>query len=479
MHKIGRVVAVLYLLSFSAFGQDATGKITGIVTDVSDAVIPDASITVTNIATNVSKEAKTNKDGFYQAPQLPIGLYRVTVVASGFEKTTIESKTALQINETLRLDAKLQVGTVTNAVTVESNTSQVETENSVVGGTVTGQAIYELPLNGRNTLDLLGTQPGVSATNPDSSAAGNYSIGGARTDSVTYLLDGGLNNNLLSNGVVANPNPDAVAEFRVLENSYSAEYGRNAGGIVSVVTKSGTNGFHGTGYDYVRNNFFDANSFFNNQQNLAVPVLKRNQFGGTIGGPIIKNKLFFFFSYEGQRQTSLDVSQGRVTTFTPAEANGDFSNSPGQGNVVCFLTGFTTAGAPCGTDKNGNAVPGAPHPYYQSNPALAAQGILDPAAIDPVAKAYFAHGLIPTSATGFLFPQANATDKYNQYLGRFDYTISSRDSISGTFTTTDHPVLNPFSSSNPSGDVVDIPLPPQIQRTSDRWFTLTRLPRRS
>lgn len=343
---------------------------------------------------------------------------------------------------------------MTNAVTVESNSSQVETENSVVGGTVTGQAIYELPLNGRNTLDLLGMQPGVSATNPDSGAAGNYSIGGARTDSVTYLLDGGLNNNLLSNGVVANPNPDAVAEFRVLENSYSAEYGRNAGGIVSVVTKSGTNGFHGTGYDYVRNNFFDANSFFNNQQNLAVPVLKRNQFGGTIGGPIIKNKLFFFFLYEGQRQTSLDISQGRVNTFTPAEVNGDFSQSPGQSNVVCFLTGFDTSGAPCGLDMNNNPVPGTPHPYYQPNPALAAQGILDPAAIDPVAKAYFAHGLIPTSASGFVFPQANATDKYNQYLGRFDYTISSRDSISGTFTSNDHPLLNPFTSSNPSGDVV-------------------------
>ncbi len=230
---------------------------------------------------------------------------------------------------------------MSDTVTVESNASQVETENSTISATVTGQAIFELPLNGRNTLDLLKTQPGISATNPDSGAAGNYSIGGMRTDSVTYLLDGGLNNNLLDNGVVANPNPDAIAEFRVLENNYSAEYGRNAGGIVSVVTKSGTNQFHGTAFDYVRNNFFDANTFFNNQQNLPVPVLKRNQFGGTVGGPIVKNKLFFFFSYEGQRQISLDVSPGKVTAFTPAEANGDFSQSSGQANVSCFLTGVT------------------------------------------------------------------------------------------------------------------------------------------
>src|SRR5581483_2068107 len=181
-------------------------------------------------------------------------------------------------------------GQVSSEVTVESTTSMVETENQTVGATVTGEAIYELPLNGRNTLDLLKTQPGVTPTNPDSSAAGNYSIGGQRTDSVTYLLDGGMNNDLLSNNVVANPNPDAVAEFRVLESNYSAEYGRNAGGIVSVVTKSGTNQLHFTAYDYLRNNYFDANSFFNNQQDLPVPVLKRNQFGGTIGGPIFVPK---------------------------------------------------------------------------------------------------------------------------------------------------------------------------------------------
>ncbi len=144
----------------------------------------------------------------------------------------------------------------------------METENSIVGGTVTGEAIFELPLNGRDTLDLLATQPGVTLTNPDSARMGNYSIGGGRTDSVTYLLDGGLNNDLLSNGVVVNPNPDAIAEFRVLESTYTAEYGRNAGGIVSIVSKSGTNQFHGTIYDYVRNTDFDANDFFNNQQNL-------------------------------------------------------------------------------------------------------------------------------------------------------------------------------------------------------------------
>jgi outer membrane receptor protein involved in Fe transport len=431
MHQILRKLALFAFVAarFSTLSaQDTTGKITGVITDASGAVVPEASVTVTNSSTNNSKQTTSDNSGFYQVLQLPIGLYRVTVSAPGFEKVTIDSKTALQINETLRIDVKLDVGKVSNEVTVESAGTQVETENSTVGGTVTGQAIFELPLNGRDTLDLLKTQPGVSPTNMDSSAAGNYSIGGMRTDSVTYLLDGGLNNDLLDNGVVADPNPDAVAEFKVLENNYSAEYGRNAGGIVSVVTKSGTNQFHGTGYDYVRNNFFDSNSFFNNQQGLPVPVLKRNQFGGTIGGPVIKNKLFFFFSYEGQRQTSLDTGAGKVTAFTPAEENGDFSQSAGAGLVAAFLQN---------------------NPYYQSNPVLAAQGIIDPTKIDPAAKAFFANNLLPVSASGFTFPEANSTNNFNEYLGKFDYNLTAKDTISGTFTSRDNPILYPFGAGTP------------------------------
>ncbi len=326
--RLALALSLFTLLSPLSRGQDATGKITGLVTDQSGSAVPGAKVTVRNRATNVGTDATTDASGNYQALQLPIGTYSVSAQAAGFQQTTVESQTALNINQTLRIDVQLQVGATSSAVTVESNVSQVETENSTVGGTVVGQAIFELPLNGRNTLDLLRTQPGVTPGNPDNTGAGNYSIGGMRSDSVTYLLDGAINNSLLSNAVVANPNPDSIAEFRVIENNYSAEYGRNAGGIVSVVTKSGTNSFHGTLYDYLRNNYFDANRFFNNQNGLPTPVLKRNQYGGTIGGPILKNKLFFFFSYQGQKQIQdVTPTNGRVNTFTPAEANGDFSAS--------------------------------------------------------------------------------------------------------------------------------------------------------
>ncbi len=419
------VIGLALLLCSGVKAQDTTGKITGIVTDPTGAVIPNAKVTVTQTATGVSHDTTTDQSGSYQVLQLPIGLYRVRAEAPGFAVVTVDSKTSLEINQTLRIDVKLEVGQVSSAIEVASNASMVETENQTVGSTVTGQAIFELPLNGRDTLDLLKTQPGVTPTNPDSSAAGNYSIGGQRTDSVTYLLDGGMNNDLLSNNVVADPNPDAIAEFRVLESNYSAEYGRNAGGIVSVVTKSGTNSFHGTAYDYLRNNFFDANTFFNNEQGLPVPVLKRNQFGGTVGGPILKDKLFFFFSYEGQRETALDATPGRVTTYTPAEANGNFSNTDYASTVAAFLQA---------------------NPQYQPNPALAAQGIISPTAIDPVAKAYFANGLIPISPTGILFPEATATNNFNEYLGRFDYNPTPKDIISGTFTTRDNPILYPFGS---------------------------------
>lgn len=450
MKLFQRLLAAVFLLSsllFQASAQDATGKVTGIITDPSGGVVSNVNVTVSNIATNVSKETMSNSQGAYQVLALPIGRYKVTATAPGFQPITVESTTALEINQTLRVDIQLQVGKITGEVTVEAAASQVETENPTVGSTVTGKAIFELPLNGRDTLDLLKTQPGITEGNTDSAAAGKYSIGGMRTDSVTYLLDGGLNNGLLNNGAIADPNPDAIAEFRVLENSYTAEYGRNAGGIVSIVTKSGTNSLHGTAYDYLRNNYFNANTFFNNQQGLSVPVLKRNQFGGTIGGPITipkiingKDKLFFFFSYEGQRQTSLDISPGKVTTFTPAEANGDFSGADPA--TVAAVASFLQA-----------------NPYYQANPNLAAKGIIDPARIDPVAKAYFKNGLIPTSASGYLFPQATATDKYNEYLGKFDYNITSKDSLSGTFTTRDRPQLFPFGSAGvtPASDVTGSP----------------------
>ena len=260
---------------------------------------------------------------------LPIGTYTVAATHEGFR--TVQKTTApLEINQALRVDLKLEVGSVSEKVVVEGQAEGVETVNPTIGQSITSRPIVNMPLNGRDTLSLALLQPGVTEDNPDDgSTSKGFNIGGGRTDSVTYLLDGGLNNDLIDNGVVLDPNPDAVAEFRILTSNYTAEYGRNGAGVISIVTKSGTNQFHGSAFEFVRNTDFDADSYFNKNPLVNFPALprnnlKRNQFGGAFGGPIVKDRLFFFVSYQGQRQVETDVLPEQQT-FTTAELGGDFS----------------------------------------------------------------------------------------------------------------------------------------------------------
>jgi len=427
--------------------QDATGKIAGNVTDPSGASITGAKITVTNTATSLEKQTSTDRAGYYQVLQLPVGRYQVAAEAPGFARTMVQGTNPLEINQTLRIDVQLEVGSVKDTVTVEGGASAVETENATVGATVSSNAVYELPLNGRNALDLLATQPGVTPKNSDAPRqAGSYSIGGGRSDSVLYLLDGGMNNHLINNDVVINPNPDAVGEFRVLQSNYSAEYGRSAGGVVSVVTKSGTNSVHGTAFDFLRNDAMAANTFFNNEQGIPRQVLKRNQYGGTIGGPIYiphvvdgRNKLFFFFSYEGQRLNQ-NASSGKITTFTPLEEQGNFSKSANGGpdpNVASFL---------------------AANPYFQPDPNLASQAIIAPSRINTISQNYFTNSLIPVSAAGYVFPEATATTNHSEYLGKLDYLITSRDSFSATMATQDSPQVVPYSNTSGATSVSGYPV---------------------
>jgi hypothetical protein len=432
----------------SASAQMASGRIIGTVTDAQGAAIAGAKVTVTNTGTNVSWNTVTNSDGFYQVLELPVGRYVVTAEHNGFSKVATAGQ-SLDINQSLRVDVHMKVGSVSEVVKVEAQAAQVETVSPTIGGTVTGAPIQNLPLNGRNTLDLALTQPGVvpiaddlgtyGTSNGGSNGIGGISVAGGRGDAVTYLLDGGINNRVTSNQVVFNPNPEAVEEFRLMENNYTAEYGRNGGGTISEVIKSGTNSLHGSLYDYLRNDAFNASDFFDNAQGNPRPVLKRNQFGGTVGGPITvprlidgKDRFFFFFGYQGQRQTAT-VNQGFVTTYTPSELNGDFSNFNGLGpdpNVAAFLES---------------------HPYFQSNPALAAQAIIDPTKIDPVAQKYIAAGLIPTSPTGQVFPEGRATDNDDQYLGKFDFYATQNDRISLTLGSNKEPIGNPFFGANVPG----------------------------
>lgn len=416
--------------------QDATGRIIGTVTDSQGAVIGGAGVNVTNAQTLVETKTTTDAEGRYQVLFVPIGTYRVTAEHTGFRRTVVEGQT-LQINQSLRVDMKLEVGAVTETVSVQSETTGVETVTATLGGSVTNRPIVDMPLNGRNVLSLALMMPGVTESRPGSPGA--YSISGGRPDSITYLFDGGLNNNLLNNRAVLNPNPDAIQEFRILTSNYTAEYGRNGGGIISVVSKSGANDFHGVVYDYLRNEDLNANLFFNNRDGLPKPILKRNQFGATVGGPILlpkfngRNKAFFLVSYQGQRLAAA-ARNAQVITFTPGELNGDFSRTSG---------GRPDAGVASFLQKN---------PYFQPNPGMAAQGIMDPSRINSIAKKYIAGNLIPTSADGRLFPQASSKGDHDELTEKVDLNLSDKDRFTLTLGSKRSPAITPFSfGTSPAG----------------------------
>jgi len=435
--------------------QDATGRIVGNVTDPSGAVILGAKVTVTNEATKVSQSTITDKDGFFQVLALPIGYYRVIVEIKGFRKQVFEHQ-SLQINQSLRLEARLEIGQQSELVEVTEQATTVETVNATLGQSVTSRPLVNLPLNGRNVLDLALLQPGVTEKNPDAGGAGTFSVAGGRPDSITYLLDGGINNEIQGNGVVLNPNPDTIAEFRILTSNYTAEYGRNGAGVISVVTKSGTNSIHGSAFEFLRNGDFNANAFFNknNSANLLPrDDLKRNQFGGTLGGPISiphvvhgRDRFFFFVAYQGQRLVQSVVSNS-VTTFTPAELQGDYSQAVPNGGQVTLANGTTfTCATPSGCpDPNVSAFLQA-NPYFQSSASLAAQAMIDPTKINPVAAKYIATGLIPTSSSGVLSTAAPSTDNNNEITGKLDFLISQKDRLTLTLGGFRNPQLAPYGT---------------------------------
>lgn len=431
-------VTLLFAFSSAALAQEATGRVVGTVYDQSGAVVPGVHIVVTNTSTRVSRETTTDATGFYQVLSLPVGNYTVSADHKGFSPITTNANT-LEINQSLKIDIKLQVGAEAQTVTVETIAATVETINPTLGSTVSQREIANAPLNGRNALDLALLQPGVlPADNMGNAGARSatiaFSVSGGRNDSNTFLLDGGLNNDLMDNGVVYNPNPDSIQEFRVLTSNFTSEYGRNGGGIVTVVTKSGSNAWHGSGFEFNRNEAYNANDFIDNSLGKPRGILKRNQYGGTFGGPIKKNKMFFFVAYQGQRQKQSSPSTVG-TAFTPAELNGDFSHSSHQSQsaVACFLNGLPQ---PLPTNPNELLNPcegaGGPLPansFFQSDAAKAALGIINPNSIDPVAKAYIQAGLIPTSiqpGAAISFQQP-AQDNRDEITGKFDLEATEKD----------------------------------------------------
>lgn len=316
---VAMAVLAISLLALSALGmaQSTTATMSGRITDQSGGVLPGVQITITNIATGVKRSVTSDESGRYVAAQLAPGTYELTAIIAGFE-TQMREGITLSIGQQANLDLSMKVGAVTEQVTVMEEAPLLNTSSSAVSAVVEGKRIQELPLNGRDFSQLPLIQAGVTAVrNGDSTITKGYgarvSMGGSRPDQTAWLLDGTNIHNLSNFGTPGSAagvmlGVDAVREFQVLTSNYSAELGGTSGGVVNMVSKSGTNGFHGTVYEFLRNSALDARNFFDREK----PSFKRNQFGASMGGPIRKDRAFFFGNYEGLRQSQLVTRIPRV-----------------------------------------------------------------------------------------------------------------------------------------------------------------------
>src|SRR5262252_130407 len=321
MLSVRNAMMVIPLFCAIVAAQGVRATIVGRVADDSGAVVPGATITVTNTGTNESRSVVVNDNGDYAIPQLPPGQYTLTAEYTGFNKV-VRSGIVLETGQQARLDLVLKVGAVAEDVEVIAAAALVTTENATIGNVVDRQKIAELPLNGRDYLQLAFLQPNVFVTAQGSNLGfrGGLNVAGNSEIANQYLLDGVDNNDETTNQPLHRPILDAVREFKVLTGTYSAEYGRQAGGQVIVTTQSGTNAFHGSLWEFHRNSVLDARNFFAPQK----PSFRRNQFGGVLGGPVKKDQTFFFIAYEGQRRGQQEA--GLATVPSTAFRNGDFSS---------------------------------------------------------------------------------------------------------------------------------------------------------
>ncbi|PYT57435.1 MAG: TonB-dependent receptor, partial [Acidobacteria bacterium] len=294
------VLAILLATPFAG-AQSTGGRIRGTVTDASGGAVAGATVTLINKATHATRNAQAGANGEYIFLEVPVGSYDIEVTAKGFKKHTLNG-IGLNLNEVVNLDFTLQVGGTTEVVEVTGAAPLVDTTSTQLGAVVGERAISQLPLAQRDTYQLLQLQPGVQSqvgldTVYGSDRAGVVSVNGGRGRDNNFTVNGGDGNDQFAGLPAIQPSPDAIAEFRVLTNTFDAEYGRNSGAVVNVVTKSGTNDFHGSTYEFFRNRSLNARGFFDTQK---LDYLQ-NQFGATLGGPIKRDKTFFFASYEGNR----------------------------------------------------------------------------------------------------------------------------------------------------------------------------------
>ncbi len=438
IHRIILMVACWIAISIAAHSQAVGGSLSGTITDTSHGAVVGATISITNVATGVSTAVKSNTDGIYSAPNLLPGTYTVTVTATGFQKT-IQSGVGLAVGAQQVLNVTLSVGSVNQTVEVTTEAPDVQLASSTINGEISENTISQLPLNGRSWTDLATLQPGVSSihdmaltTSHDRLGRGlgeQMSIDGGRPQQNNYLLNG-VSINDYSNqapGTILGENlgADAVAEFTILTSNYSTEYGRSSGGVISAITRSGTNQFHGSAYEYLRNSAFDARNPFDAPQ---IPEFRRNQFGVSAGGPIRKDSTFIFGDYEGLRETR------GLSTFDTVPSRAARGIAPGgtTPTQAAFVNGAalpTTKGA-AGAAPNPDPVTGIDQ------------------AVEPFLNAFFPLPNVPGSEsgdTGSYSPTQSEQNTINYFTIRVDHKFSSSDNLGGTYAYDKAPFLQPDS----------------------------------
>jgi hypothetical protein len=386
-HQLVSPIILLFLFATLAFAQQGRGTIFGTVTDATGAVVPGASIIVTNKATNVETTTVTNDSGYYTVPSLMVGSYTVAATKEGFKKR-LQTGLTLEVDQKAQVDLVLETGAVSDVLEITSQGALVDTTTATIGRVVENRRVQELPLNGRNALSLVLLAPAVqSGAGPTASGFGDRGtqvalirINGSPLASNNFLVDGLSSTNPYVPDINVNPNVDSVQEFKVQSNTMSAEYGYTLGGVINLVTKSGSNELHGTLYEFLRNDALDANSWASNRANGRKSPLRYNQYGGSIGGPIHlpkkifgpagydgRDRSFFFYNYEGYKFTT--SMQGFLTVPTEAMRRGDFSGlRNGNGDLIRIYDPATTRANPTGQGFIRDQFPGNVIPTSRLDP---------------------------------------------------------------------------------------------------------------
>jgi hypothetical protein len=459
------LLSLIAIFPFPAVTQSTSGRIVGRIADPTGAVLANVKVSLIHAATGATRETTSNGSGDYNFVEVVPGVYDMQFELAGFKKS-VQKGITVDVTQVVTLNKTMDIGATQEVVEVTSEAQQVDTTSTQLGAVINDRSVNELPLNTRDTYQFLQLQPGVQSQLGSSGSlffgsddAGSVSVNGGRTRANNFSVNGGDANDQFVNLPTVQPTPDSVAEFRVITNTFDAEYGRNSGSVVNVVTKSGTNQFHGDVYEYFRNTVLNAQGYFN----TVKPQLNQNQFGGTLGGPIKKDRTFFFASYEGRRIRQGDPGEV-VNVPSLVERQGNFSdvggfpatnpNTGAPNQISNPFAGQVLVGRPgcsAAIQNLGGQAPSAINPtplWSQVFPT----GVIPSACQDPVAVALMQR-FIPQANVGAFQNQSvpTGTDNEDQFTVRVDHKITDRQNLSIYYYFTDIRQLAPYDTFEQAG----------------------------